>query len=264
MHPSRWPEVRDFCKSENVVIREGFPAFFILFQESAIREVPGSHYPAAWQVLADGDNILIFLARRHFLDWNLVFFLCRLSTYFIRDRFGQASGYEAIGIIGIGRSYQEQKMKLSDIVVTDALRAKLTATTRDDAIKELIEALAEAGAIPAKNVASIAKAVIARETQATTGIGKGISLPHAKIKGLKSPIATFGGIPEGLDFSSLDSQPVYSVILLLSNPDNPDEHLQAMETIFRHVQRDMFRKFLRQAETNEAIVDLIQEADEMS
>ena len=155
-------------------------------------------------------------------------------------------------------------MKLADIVVTDAIRAKMQATTRNEAIRELVEALAEAGAIPKKNVATIAKSVIAREVQATTGIGKGISLPHTKIKGLKSPIATFGGVSDGLDFSSLDSQPVYSVILLLSNPDNPDEHLQAMETIFRHVQRDMFRKFLRQAETNEAVIDLIQEADEMS
>jgi len=45
------------------------------------------------------------------------------------------------------------------------------------------------------------------------------------------------------------------VILLLSSPDNPDEHLQAMETIFKHVQRDIFRRFLRQSETAEAIVE---------
>ncbi len=154
-------------------------------------------------------------------------------------------------------------MNFSDIVVTDAIRAKMTATSRNDAIKELMGALAEAGAVAQKDVAKIAKSIIAREEQATTGIGKGIAMPHAKVKGLKSPIATLGGSPEGLDFSSLDSQPVYSVILLLSSPDNPDEHLQAMETIFRHLQRDMFRKFLRQAETNEAIIDLLKEADEM-
>lgn len=155
-------------------------------------------------------------------------------------------------------------MKLADIVVTDAIRSKMQATSRDEAIRELVNALAEAGAIPKTKVTTIVKSVIAREAQATTGIGKGISLPHAKMKGLKSPIATFGGVSDGIDFSSLDSEPVYSVILLLSNPDNPDEHLQAMETIFRHLQRDMFLNFLRQAETNEAIIELIHEADEMS
>jgi mannitol/fructose-specific phosphotransferase system IIA component (Ntr-type) len=155
-------------------------------------------------------------------------------------------------------------MKLSDIVVADAIQAQLQAGTRDEAIEELVAALASAGAIAKKSVGEISKAIITRESQATTGIGKGIALPHAKIKEIKKPIATIGGAPEGLDFSSLDSQPVYSVILLLSSPDNPDEHLQAMETIFRHVQRDIFRKFLRQATTREAVVDLVKEADELS
>ena len=123
--------------------------------------------------------------------------------------------------------------------------------------------LAAAGVVPKKNVKDITKAVLAREAQATTGIGKGVALPHAKLKGVKKPLATIGRSGEGIDFAALDSKPVYSVILLLSNPDNPDEHLQAMETIFKHVQRDIFRKFLRQSETKEAIVELIQEADQM-
>lgn len=154
-------------------------------------------------------------------------------------------------------------MKLADIIVSEAIVGDLQATTRDDAICELVGSLAESGAIPAKSVDDVVKAIIKREGQATTGIGKGVSLPHAKIASIKSPVGVIGRSADGIDFASLDSKPVYSVILLLSSPDNPDEHLQAMETIFKHVQRDMFRKFLRQSETSEAIVDLLQEADEM-
>jgi len=154
-------------------------------------------------------------------------------------------------------------MRLSDIIVTEAIVPELQAKTRDEAIHELVEALAEAGAIPRKSIKDIAKAVLAREAQATTGIGKGVALPHTKVKGIKQPVATIGRSSEGIDFGALDSKPVYSVILLLSSPDNPDEHLQAMEAIFKHVQRDIFRKFLRQSETREAIWDLIQEADEL-
>ncbi|HOD82895.1 MAG: PTS system fructose-specific EIIABC component [Planctomycetes bacterium ADurb.Bin126] len=154
-------------------------------------------------------------------------------------------------------------MRLSDIIVTEAIVPELQAKTRDEAIHELVEALAEAGAIPRKSTKDIAKAVLAREAQATTGIGKGVALPHTKVKGIKQPVATIGRSSEGIDFGALDSKPVYSVILLLSSPDNPDEHLQAMEAIFKHVQRDIFRKFLRQSETREAIWDLIQEADEL-
>ena len=155
-------------------------------------------------------------------------------------------------------------MKLADIVVPDALCHKLEADSRNKAVRELVEALAGAGAISKKNVASITKAILARESQATTGIGKGIALPHAKIKSVTKPVVAIGRSPDGLDFSSLDSKPVYSVILLLSSSSNPDEHLQAMGTIFSHVQKDIFRKFLIQAETKQAIIDLVKEADEMS
>ncbi len=155
-------------------------------------------------------------------------------------------------------------MKLSDIVVTDAVIPDLQAATREEAIEQLITALAEAGALPKKNIKEAIAAVMAREKQATTGIGKGIALPHAKIKSIKKVIGAIGRSGRGIDFNALDSKPVYVVLLLLSNPDNPDEHLQAMETIFKHVQRDIFRKFLRQSETTEAIADLIQEADELA
>ena len=155
-------------------------------------------------------------------------------------------------------------MKLSDIMVFDAIVPELKATTREEAIAELVEQLAAAGAISRKSTPEVIKVVLQREAQATTGIGKGVALPHAKLKGIKHPVGTIGRSSPGIDVASLDSKPVYSVILLLSSPDNPDEHLQAMEAIFKHVQRDIFRKFLRQSETKEAIVDLIQEADELS
>ena len=154
-------------------------------------------------------------------------------------------------------------MKLSDIIVTDAIIPDLQATTRDEAIDELVAALARAGVVAKGKTGDIIEAVNAREAQATTGIGKGVSLPHAKLKGIKKPIATIGRSSGGIDCASMDSQPVYSVILLLSSTDSPDEHLQAMEAIFKHVQRDIFRKFLRQSETKEAIIDLIHEADEL-
>jgi len=154
-------------------------------------------------------------------------------------------------------------MKLSDIIVEDAIVADLKATTRDEAIDELVAAMAESGAIAKSKIKTVTEAIRAREAQATTGIGKGVSLPHAKLPGIKKPIGTIGRSSEGIDFSSLDGQPVYSVILLLSSPDCPDEHLQAMEAIFKHIQRDIFRKFLRQSETKDAIIELIHEADEL-
>ncbi len=155
-------------------------------------------------------------------------------------------------------------MKLSDIIITDALIADLEDATRDEAIEKLVGSLADAGAISKRSVKDTIAAVLAREKQATTGIGKGVALPHAKIPSAKKVVGAIGRSAAGIDFNALDSKPVHVVILLLSNPNNPDEHLQAMETIFKHVQRDIFRRFLRQSETTEAIAELIEEAEELA
>lgn len=153
-------------------------------------------------------------------------------------------------------------MNLSDFIVPGAIVPDLKATTRDDVIGELIEALAAAGRIKPDVAEEIIQKLIDREKQGSTGIGKGIAVPHIKHPSIDGIMGCIGCSKKGLDFDSLDKAPVYSVILLLSPPDNPDRHLEAMETIFGHLQKDMFRKFLRQAETTEAVLDLLQEADE--
>ena len=153
-------------------------------------------------------------------------------------------------------------MKLSDFIVTEAIVPNLQSTTRDDVISELVNALAQAGKLDAAQADEITAQIIAREQQGSTGIGKGIAVPHVKHAAVTEIIGTIGCSTSGVDFASLDKAPVYSVLLLLSPPSNPEKHLEAMEKLFSHLQRDMFRKFLRQAETAEAIIDLIQEADE--
>ena len=93
-------------------------------------------------------------------------------------------------------------------------------------------------------------------------MGKGVAVPHVKHPAVKNVIATVGQSSAGIDFASLDKQMVYSVILLISPADNPDKHLQAMESIFKYLQQEKFRKFLRQAETAEQIEELLREVDE--
>jgi mannitol/fructose-specific phosphotransferase system IIA component (Ntr-type) len=153
-------------------------------------------------------------------------------------------------------------MKISELVCFDAIIPELESSERDGAISELVKALSKAGQLGKGDAQEITKAVIKRENEASTGLGRGVAVPHIKHNGLKKVIAAIGRSSSGIDFSSLDKQPVYSVILLLSPVDDPDKHLQAMESIFKHLQRDNFRKFLRQSQTVEQISDLVKEADE--
>jgi len=152
-------------------------------------------------------------------------------------------------------------MKLSKFFVAEALVPKLNSETRNDVIRELIESLAQSGRVKKKDIEEIVEQLVERENQGSTGIGKGIAVPHIKHPSVKNIIATVGNSQKGIDSSSLDQPPVNSILLLLSPPNNPDQHLEAMENLFSHLQRDRFRKFLRQAETTEAIVDLLEEAD---
>ncbi len=152
-------------------------------------------------------------------------------------------------------------MKIADFVCAKAIIPRLEAVKRDDAIRELIGALDRAGKLGKDNAADVAKAVIKRENEASTGIGKGVAVPHVKHKAAKKVVAAIGISATGIDFSALDKQPVYTVILLIS-PTEGDQHLQAMEAVFEHLQNDNFRKFLRQSETVEQIKELLVEADQ--
>ncbi len=153
-------------------------------------------------------------------------------------------------------------VKFADFVCFEAIVPELQAKGRDEAIDELVSALVKARKIRKSEKGKIAKAITKREKEASTGMGKGVAIPHVKHSGIKKIVAVIGLSSSGIDFSALDKKPVYSVILLLSPEENPDRHLQAMESIFKHLQHDRFRKFLRQCQSADEIVDLLKEADE--
>ena len=154
-------------------------------------------------------------------------------------------------------------MKLSDLIHGQSIVPELEATDRNGVIRELVQSLGDHGAIPAEQVDAICRATIAREKQGSTGFGKGVAVPHVKHEAVGKMIATVGRSSRGVDFAALDRAPVYTIVMLLSPADAPEEHLAAMERIFRYLQRESFRRFLRQADTRDAIVDLINEADEL-
>ena len=152
-------------------------------------------------------------------------------------------------------------MKLKDFIVPDAVVANLESTDRDAVLRELVTSLAKAGAMPEEAVDEVVAALIKREQNGSTGFGKGVAVPHVKHPAVTKMSGTIGRSAAGLDFAALDHQPVYSVFLLLSPDNQPQQHLQAMNIVFSNLQKDMFRRFLRQSETREAIVELLDEAD---
>src|SRR5688572_27640524 len=107
-------------------------------------------------------------------------------------------------------------MRFSEFIIKEAITPSLSARTREEAISELISALAAAGAVPEADVEELTSAVVKREKGGSTGLGKGVAVPHVKHSKVQKMIGTVGRSEVGIDFSSLDNQPVYSIFLVLS------------------------------------------------
>lgn len=152
-------------------------------------------------------------------------------------------------------------MKLLDFVVGDAILTDLAAGSRDEAIREIVRSLVEAGSIPKDAMEDVIDAIIKREEMGSTGIGNGVAVPHAKHKSVKELVATVALSRQGVDFQSLDGQDVHILFLLVSPPDRPGDHLRALKTISRHLRKEDFCNFLKQAQSREDVLELLREAD---
>lgn len=152
-------------------------------------------------------------------------------------------------------------MKFTDFVSRDAIRADLDAEDKESVIREMAQALKEAGKIPASEFEGIIKAILKREELGSTGIGRGVAVPHTKHPSVERLVGTVAVSPGGVDFNSLDGEKVHLFFLLISPPDRPGDHLRALENVSRQLRDDSFCKFLKQAKSAEDIVQLLDEAD---
>jgi mannitol/fructose-specific phosphotransferase system IIA component (Ntr-type) len=153
-------------------------------------------------------------------------------------------------------------MKLSDFVIREAIVPGLQATSKEPAIREILDSLRVAGHIPNGEMESIHRAIMKREELGSTGIGDGVAVPHTKHASVARPVGTVALSRDGVAFASLDGEPVHIVFLLVSPVDRPGDHLRALENISRHLRNETFRRFLRQSTTREQLIGLLEEADQ--
>ena len=152
-------------------------------------------------------------------------------------------------------------MKFSSFVNVAAIKADLSALDKPGAIRELVEGLSQAGSIKPADVDGIVAAIMKREELGSTGIGRGVAVPHTKHASVDRLVGTVGVSSEGVDFNSLDGDKVQLFFLLVSPPDRPGDHLRALENISRQLRDDTFCRFLKQAKTAQDIKQLLEEAD---
>ena len=152
-------------------------------------------------------------------------------------------------------------MRMSDFVVREAIVPELTANTKEGVIREMVNSLRSNGYFKGGEPEDIVKAILKRELLGSTGIGRGVAIPHTKHTSVDRLIGTVALSKAGVNFDSLDGEPVYVFFLLVSPQDRPGDHLRALENVSRCLRDDGFVRSLRQATTREAIWDLLQEGE---
>jgi len=147
---------------------------------------------------------------------------------------------------------------MKNFLVRDALVPSLVATTKEGAIRELVTALQRAGYFKPHEVDPVVAEILRREGLGSTGIGRGVAIPHSRHEGLPRLVGTLGLSRAGIPFDSIDGQDVRLVFLLVSRPDQPGPHLHALETIVRVSESDEFLNRLLAAATRDDMWALIQ------
>ncbi|MGL5097908.1 MAG: PTS sugar transporter subunit IIA, partial [Planctomycetia bacterium] len=148
-------------------------------------------------------------------------------------------------------------MKLSDFVVREAILCDIASQTKEQAVRELIRSLVDSSAIKAEESESIIHAIMKREELGSTGIGNGVAVPHTKHPSVDRMIGTVAVSKRGLDFASIDREPVDIIFLLVSPHDRPGDHLRALENISRHLRAETFCRFLRQSKSPQEMIDVL-------
>lgn len=153
-------------------------------------------------------------------------------------------------------------MQIMDFLSKKALITDIKATKKEDVIRELMDALINAGEIEKRNRNKLTDALMAREALGSTAIGQGIAIPHAKCDCVEKLIAAFGLSKKGVDFDSLDGEPAYIFFLLVAPQDSAGPHLKALARISRLLKDKYFRDNLRASTDEKSIVKIISQEDE--
>lgn len=150
-------------------------------------------------------------------------------------------------------------MKIMDFLDKKAITVNLKAGDKEGVIRELADLLVKADDI--KNKEELVKALLARESLGSTGIGQGIGIPHAKSAHVKDVVSAFGLSQKGVNFDSLDGEPAYIFFLLVAPEESAGPHLKALARISRMLKDKYFRELLRKAKDEKEVLRIIQEED---
>ncbi len=148
-------------------------------------------------------------------------------------------------------------MSVVDLVDKKCIQVPVQARDKQGILRELVELLDKAGKID--NVETAFSDILHRESLGSTGLERGIAIPHAKSTGVSEMALAIGILPEGVDFDALDGNPSNLFFLILAPADKAGLHVEVLAEIARLTQSSAFCRLLLAAESAAEVVELFQE-----
>ncbi len=147
-------------------------------------------------------------------------------------------------------------MQLRDFFSTDTIKLDLEAETKDEVLKELVALLQ----LDEKSEGILFKMLKRRENLGSTGIGRGIAIPHCRSLVVNRLRVAFGRQPQGVDFKAIDEQPVHNVFLIVAPPlEVSNQYLPVLGKIAQFSKEPDVPERLADLEDPQGFVDLLEE-----
>lgn len=150
-------------------------------------------------------------------------------------------------------------MKITDLLTADAINLQVTASNKEDVIRQAVAFMVKQGNITDEE--EYLKAVFAREEESTTGVGEGIAIPHGRCEGVSKPGLVAMVMPKGVDYEALDEEPVQLLFLIAANPKSGSAHIDILSKLSGMLMHDEFTTALKAAKTPEEFLKIIDDAE---
>ncbi len=145
-------------------------------------------------------------------------------------------------------------MALIELITEEVVKVPLISKGKPEIIKELLQLLHDSGHI--EQIEMAYNDVLTREAQGSTGLEYGIAVPHAKTDAVKSLTIAMGISTAGVDFGALDGNPSKLFFLILSPPDQPGPHIEALAEIARLTRSKAFCNMVTTAVSSREVVEI--------
>ncbi len=153
-------------------------------------------------------------------------------------------------------------MNLSEAIEKKAILLELQVGDKEGLLDALTKAVGRSSRV--KDPAAARAAILEREELSSTGMGNGVAMPHARLKSVTFPVLGFARLTDGVDFGSVDSNPVRLVFLLLTPSTNPELNVQLLGKLSRICQQEENRRRLLEIEKTGDFLAFIRESDAMN